>query len=52
MPRFVLIILMYHRHKPMDNINLLRSDGDVICFLWDEDKATVLSPELTQCPGA
>jgi hypothetical protein len=25
MPRIVIVILMYHRHKPIDSINLLGS---------------------------
>jgi hypothetical protein len=26
-------ILIHHRHKPIDSINLLGSSGDVMCFL-------------------
>jgi hypothetical protein len=38
----VIIMLIYHRHKPIDTINLLAHSGDVMCFLWGMDKVTEL----------
>jgi hypothetical protein len=43
MSRNVIVILIYHRHKPIDSINLLARSGDVMCFLWGTDKPTELS---------
>jgi hypothetical protein len=44
MSRIMIVILIYHRHKPMDSINLLGSRSeDVMCFLWGMDKPTELS---------
>jgi hypothetical protein len=38
MSSIVAAILIYHRHKPVDRINLLSRNGDVTCFLWGIDK--------------
>jgi hypothetical protein len=43
MSRNVIVILMYHRYKPIDSINLLTRNGDVMCFLSGTDESTELS---------
>jgi hypothetical protein len=37
-----MAILIYHRHKPVDSINLSRT-GDVMCFLRGTDKTADLN---------
>jgi hypothetical protein len=33
MSRIVIVILIYHRHKPIDSINLVARSRDVMCIL-------------------
>jgi hypothetical protein len=45
MPLIVIVILMYHRHTPIDSFNLW---GDVMCFLWGTDKPVDLIYDSVQ----
>jgi hypothetical protein len=38
MSEIVIVLLIYHRNKPIVSINLLGSNWDVMCFLWGADK--------------
>jgi hypothetical protein len=43
MSRIVIVIIIYHRHKPIDSVNLLAFKGDVMCFLSGTVKPIGLS---------